>query len=155
MLKAVMQFNAGLVIMHMKGLPKTMQHDPYYDDVVSEVYDFLSEKVKMAKSEGVQNIFIDPGIGFGKRVSDNYELLKRLNEFKGIGTPILIGISRKSFLGKALNLDIKERDEANIVAETVAIKNGARIIRTHNVKNAVMAKQLINYIDNPETVMDV
>jgi len=145
---AVKKYNAALVIMHMKGTPQNMQTDPYYDDVVSEVYDFLVEKVEQAMTLGVEKIFIDPGIGFGKRIEDNYELINRLDEFKGIGFPLLIGLSRKSFIGKSLNLDIDQRDNATIVGETIALQNGAKIIRTHNVKNAVEAVRFSNRLKN-------
>lgn len=154
-LDVVKMFNAALILMHMKGNPKTMQKDPFYEDVVSEIYDYLSAKVDIAKKVGVKNIIVDPGIGFGKRVLDNYELIKRLNEFKGIGQPIMIGISKKSFLGKSLNLNIDEREKPTLVAETVAIKNGARFIRTHDVINALHAIKLNSFIDNPELVQNV
>lgn len=149
-LRIVSDFNAALVIMHIKGTPKSMQQNPYYDDVVSEVYDYLSERVEEADKAGIKNIFIDPGIGFGKRIQDNYELLKRLDEFKSIGYPILIGLSRKSFIGKTLSKNVDERDNPTAIAETIAVKNGARIVRTHNVKNAVEAKKIINFVNNPE-----
>ena len=147
--------DAGLIIMHMKGTPLTMQNNPEYQDVVGEVYDFLDRQSVLSRKKGVKSIFIDPGLGFGKRVRDNYELLKRLNEFKGIGYPIVIGLSRKSFLGKSLEVDIHEREIPTVIAETIAIKNGAIIIRTHNVKNAVQAKKIINFIDDPEKLQNV
>lgn len=155
MLKTVKKFNAGLVIMHIQGKPATMQEDPYYDDVVNEVYTFLNDKVQEAKRAGIKTVFIDPGIGFGKRVNDNYELLKRLKEFKSIGCPLLVGLSNKSFLGKALDLEIDKREKPTLVAETIAIKNGAKIIRTHNVKNAVMANKIIRFVENPEVLINV
>jgi len=155
MLKIVKKFNAALVVMHIKGVPRTMQENPHYEDVVSEVYDFLIEKVMEAKKIGIKNIFIDPGIGFGKRIYDNYELLKRLDEFRSIGCPILVGVSNKSFLGKTLNLDVEERELPTLIAETIAIKNSARIIRTHNVKNAVMAKNMIGFFEKPEIIINV
>lgn len=149
-LNVVSEFKAAMVIMHIKGTPKVMQNNPFYEDVVSEVYDFLSEKAEEAEKYGIKNLFIDPGIGFGKRVEDNFELVKRLNEFKSIGYPILIGMSRKSFLGKTLGNNIDERENATTVAETIAVNNGARIVRTHNVKNAAEAKKIINFVNNPE-----
>ncbi|OGU58253.1 MAG: dihydropteroate synthase [Ignavibacteria bacterium RBG_13_36_8] len=155
MVLVVKKFNASLVIMHMKGTPKSMQHNPFYEDVITEVYDFLNEKVLSAKKAGIKNIFIDPGIGFGKRVFDNYEIIKRLKEFTGIGCPILIGLSRKSFLGKALEVNMDEREIPTLIAETMAIQNGARIIRTHNVKNAVLAKKLTNFVENPDLLSHV
>jgi dihydropteroate synthase len=147
--------NAGLILMHIKGIPENMQDAPFYEDVVSEVYDFLHQRAVLAKKKGIKNVFIDPGIGFGKRVFDNYELLKRLNEFKGIGCPIVAGLSRKSFLGKALNLKTNEREDATLIAETIAIKNGAKIIRTHDVKNTILARDIIKFVENPEEIVNV
>ena len=149
------QFNAVLILMHMKEIPKTMQDSPYYEDVVSEIYDFLKAKVETAKKFGIKNIIIDPGIGFGKRVMDNYELIKRLNEFKGIGPPIMVGLSRKSFLGKALDLKIDERGDSTLITETLAIKNGARFIRTHEVNKTIYASKLNRFLDNPELLQNV
>lgn len=139
------EFSASLVIMHIKGTPRDMQANPYYDNVVSEVYEFLERQIQKAKEAGVEDIIVDPGIGFGKRVEDNFEILKNLSEFKKLGYPVLVGLSRKSFLGKVLDLDISERDTATSIAETIAIIKGASIIRTHNVTNAVNARKLLNY----------
>ncbi len=149
-LSTAVKHNACLILMHMKGKPKNMQDNPFYEDVVSEVYDYMLSKVNSAKKEGVKTVFIDPGIGFGKRVFDNYELIKRLNEFKGIGAPIAIGLSRKSFIGKVFELDVTKREEPTLAAETIAIKNGARLIRTHDVKKALIASRMNKYIENPE-----
>lgn len=150
----VKKYNATCVIMHIKGEPKTMQINPTYDEVVSEIYDELYLKVRELKKFGIQNIIIDPGIGFGKRVKDNYEILKRLNELNGIGQPILVGLSKKSFLGKALNLEINEREIPTLIAETVAIKNGARFIRTHNPSNTLLSIRINCLVDNPEQIND-
>ncbi len=155
MVEVVKSFNAAFILMHMKGSPQTMQQDPYYDDVVSEVYDYLLNKVDNARKHDIKNIIIDPGIGFGKRVSDNYELLKRLNEFKGIGCPIMVGLSKKSFLGKALYIEIDKREEATLIAETLAIKNGAKLIRTHNINKAAHAVKLNQFVENPELLANV
>lgn len=139
------EFSARLIIMHIKGTPRNMQVNPFYENVITEICEFLEKQIKKAKDAGVEDIIVDPGIGFGKRVEDNFEILKNLSEFKKLGYPVLVGLSRKSFLGKALNLDINERDIATSVAETIAIINGASIIRTHNVANAVNARKLLNY----------
>ncbi len=144
------KYDAAYVLMHMKGTPRTMQKNPHYDEPVSEIYDFLKNKIDVLQEAGIEKIIVDPGIGFGKRVFDNYELINRLDEFKGLGAPILIGLSRKSFIGNSLNLEVGERDNATIVAETVAVKNGAAFVRTHNVKNATEMKQILNFIQHPE-----
>lgn len=151
----VKKFNAALILMHMKGTPKTMQVDPLYDDVVSEVYDYLLEKYYIAQKNEIKKVIIDPGIGFGKRVMDNYELIKRLNELKGIGSPILIGVSNKSFLGKSLDLSITEREDPTLSVESIAVKNGAKFIRTHNVRKAKYAVRLNQFIENPELLSNV
>ena len=144
--EVVKKYNASLVVMHMKGTPKDMQSNPFYGDVVKEIYDFFYERIQEIQKLGIKNVFIDPGIGFGKRVEDNFELIRRLEDFKCLGLPILIGVSRKSFIGKSLNLEIEERDTATAVIESLAVKNGARIIRTHNVKNGIQVSKLLNHL---------
>jgi len=153
MIDVAKKFNPAVVLMHIKGKPETMQLNPVYNDVVSDVYDFLIDRVKFLSNNGVKNLILDPGIGFGKRVRDNYEILKRLHEFKGIGLPILIGLSKKSFMGKSLNLKVDERDQSTLVAESIAIHNGARIIRTHNVKNAKTASRFIEKFHEDKNLM--
>lgn len=149
MISIAKKFNAGLVIMHIKGNPKTMQQNPNYDDVVSEVSNFLKMQSDKAFSNGINKIIIDPGIGFGKRMEDNFELIKRLEEFKSIGYPIMIGLSRKSFIGKSLGLETFERDTATVILETVSVLKSARIIRTHNVKYCnQMVKLVNNFLNN-------
>lgn len=138
----VSSHKAGIILMHMQGDPENMQNNPYYEEPVSEIYDFLYERANLAFQNGVDNIIIDPGIGFGKRVRDNLEIINRLNEFKGLGYPILIGLSNKSFIGKLLNLEVNQREIPTIICETVAFSKGAKIIRTHNVKNAVYLKKI-------------
>ncbi len=142
----VKKYNASLILMHMKGTPKDMQKNPYYDDVVNEIYNYFYYKTADAVKYGIKNIFVDPGIGFGKRTEDNYELIQRLEDFKSLGFPVVIGVSRKSFIGKYLNLDVTDRDAATVSVESIAIKNGARIIRTHNVKYGVQVCKLLNIL---------
>jgi len=142
----VKKYDAAYVLMHMKGNPKDMQRAPYYDDVIKEIYNFLYDKLKILGNAGISKIFVDPGIGFGKRIEDNFEILKRLEDFKSLGYPILVGASRKSFIGKTLNLDVDKRDTATSIIESLAIKNGARIIRTHNVVNGVQVCKLLKQL---------
>lgn len=146
LLDVIVKSGAALVIMHMKGTPKSMQNNPFYEDLIREIYDFLNDKVQTAQKAGAKNIIIDPGIGFGKSIDDNFEILRRLEDFKGLGHPLLIGVSRKSFIGKTLDLDVKNRDGASAMVEAVAIRNGARIIRTHNVANGVQVTKLLNHL---------
>lgn len=146
-INVVKENNAAVIIMHIKGKPKTMQQNPYYDDVVKEVFDFLKIQSGKALKAGIEKIIIDPGIGFGKRLEDNFELIKNLNEFNKLDFPILVGVSRKSFLGKTLNLEVSQRETATAAVETIAVINGARLIRTHNVKNGVQVCKLFNYLN--------
>ncbi len=145
-LQAVKKYNAAIVLMHIKGTPKTMQKNPVYHDVTAEVFDSLYESATKAVKTGIKKIIIDPGIGFGKTIQHNFELLRRLEDFKSLGYPILIGVSRKSFIGKTLELTTEDRDFPTAVVETAAIKNGAKIIRTHNVPNGVKVCKLLNQL---------
>ncbi|MCG6913243.1 dihydropteroate synthase [bacterium BMS3Abin03] len=143
-LKTVAKHKAAYVVMHMKGRPSDMQRNPGYENVIEEIYDFLYRQIEKAKSAGIQHIFVDPGIGFGKRVEDNFYIIKRLEDFKSLSYPILLGVSRKSFLGKFLDLKVDFRDVPTSITEAFAVNKGARIIRTHNVRNGVMLKNLLN-----------
>ncbi|MEJ2195285.1 MAG: dihydropteroate synthase [Ignavibacteriaceae bacterium] len=147
-MKRVAECGAAIIIMHMKGRPGDMQIDPLYENVVDEVYDFLYKQVKRATAEGIVNIFIDPGIGFGKRVEDNFNLIKRLDDFKSLSHPIVIGVSRKSFIRKTLGIELEESDVPTSMMESYSLSKGVRIIRTHNVKNAVMLRNLFNRTNN-------
>jgi dihydropteroate synthase len=140
------EYSASLIIMHIKGTPKTMQMQPAYNNLIFEIYEFLQHQADSARKSGVKNIIIDPGIGFGKKVEHNFEILKRISHFKSLGYPVLIGLSRKLFLGKTSDLDLMDRDTATVIAETVALRNGAKIIRTHNVPNAVKTRELLKLI---------
>jgi dihydropteroate synthase len=135
MVKVVRDTGAGLVMMHMQGTPETMQQDPRYNDVTSEVGEFLAERIAFAVSSGIKKsqIAVDPGIGFGKTVEHNLQLLAQLESLKVLGCPILVGTSRKSFIGKQLGREAHERlwGTAGTVAWTVA--HGANIVRVHDV----------------------
>jgi dihydropteroate synthase len=126
---------ADCCLMHMLGEPKTMQKDPRYDDVVSEVRAFLEERVAFAVGEGVaeERIWVDPGIGFGKTVEHNLELIRRLDEIAAIGRPVAIGTSRKSFLGKLTGKPELERVPGTVATNVLAFERGARVFRVHDV----------------------
>jgi dihydropteroate synthase len=126
--------HASIVLMHIKGAPKTMQENPTYGNVTREVKQFLIERVLKAKEAGLEQIIIDPGIGFGKKFEHNIQLLRELNSFASLGCPILVGPSRKAFIGAILNLPPNERLEGTAAAVTVSILNGANIVRVHDVK---------------------
>ena len=112
-----------------------MQRNPYYKDLMAEIYNFLQERILFAKEEGIEEerIIVDPGIGFGKRLEDNYEIIRRLGELKGLGRPILLGPSRKSFIGLTLNLPPEERLEGSLSASVCAVIQGVNILRVHDV----------------------
>jgi dihydropteroate synthase len=125
-------------LMHMLGEPRTMQVHPRYDDVVADVKAFLEERLAFAVGEGIpeERIALDPGIGFGKTVDHNLELLRRLGEIAAIGRPVMIGTSRKSFLGRITGRDVTERTPATLATCVVAYLNGARMFRVHDVAPA-------------------
>lgn len=124
-----------LVLMHMQGTPRTMQEDPTYDDVVADVKAFLVERIERAVADGVDEgrIWIDPGIGFGKTVEHNLELIRRLGELGGLGRPILLGASRKRFIGTITGREVDERLGGSIAAGVLALRNGADGLRVHDV----------------------
>src|ERR671922_2971675 len=131
----VAETQADCCLMHMLGEPRTMQRDPRYDDVVSEVKAFLEERMDAAVAAGVreERIQLDPGIGFGKTLEHNLELLRRLDELTALGRPIVIGTSRKSFLGKLTGRDVTERVHATVATSVIAFERGARVFRVHDV----------------------
>jgi dihydropteroate synthase len=122
-------------LMHMLGEPRTMQEDPRYDDVVSDVKAFLEERLAFAVSEGVaeERVWLDPGIGFGKTVDHNLQLLRRLDEIVAIGRPVVVGTSRKSFLGKLTGREVTERLPGTIATNVLALERGASVFRVHDV----------------------
>ena len=136
------KFDAIYILMHMKGTPKTMQNAPFYLNVINEISEYFYEKINKLTINGIKNIILDPGIGFGKRVEDNFEIIRNLQTFRKFNYPILIGTSKKSFIGKTLNLEIDERVNATTITETISVLKGANIIRTHNVKNAIEMKKI-------------
>lgn len=148
MAMVVSAFGASVVIMHIKGTPENMQQNPTYDDVVREIYEYFEQRIFFAISQGIdsKNIILDPGIGFGKRLNDNYEIIANLRTFSELGRPILVGPSRKSFIGKILNLPPEETLEGTIAMTTTAILNGARILRVHDVKEVKRAAQITDYL---------
>jgi len=126
---------AGLVLMHMRGEPRTMQSDLAYEDLVAEVARFLEAQTRLARRKGVDRdgIAVDPGIGFGKSAEGNLELLARCDAFAALGYPVLVGPSRKSFIGHVLDLPVEERLEGTIAACVAALFRGARLFRVHDV----------------------
>ena len=152
MAKVVADANAGLVLMHMQGEPKSMQVAPAYKDVVADVVAFLEERASTALRAGVARdaIMLDPGIGFGKRtgtgVEDNASLLKHLAALRRPGYPVLIGASRKSFIGNVLNVPLGERLEGSLAAAAIAAWNGADVVRVHDVRATRRVVDLVDAI---------
>jgi dihydropteroate synthase len=149
MAAVVARHNAPLIIMHMRGTPRTMQLDTSYGDLMAEVYGWLHSRIEFAASSGIdtEKIIVDPGLGFGKSVEGNLEILGRLREFKSLGRPVLAGPSRKSFIGKTLNApDQDERLAGTLAACVLAAANGAAILRVHDVKEARRAAMLADAV---------
>jgi dihydropteroate synthase len=147
MIRLLADVGAAVVIMHMRGRPKTMQRDVQYDDLVGEIKSFLRERATRARDAGIADVIVDPGLGFGKTATHNFELLRRLAEFTSLGFPVLVGPSRKSFLGSLPSgLPPGERLEGTLAAVTVAVVNGAAIVRVHDVAAARRAVEVADAI---------
>ena len=131
----------GVCLMHMRGDPATMQQRPHYDDVLHEVGEFLDERLRACRSRGMadERIVLDPGIGFGKSVAHNLDLLRRQSELLALGRPLLVGWSRKSTLGALTGRDVSQRQAASVAAALAALQSGARIVRVHDVAATVDA----------------
>jgi dihydropteroate synthase len=135
MASVIARYGAGLVLMHMRGVPPSMQDRPEYDDVVAEVAHFLDERMDTAVRAGIAklNIVLDPGIGFGKLLEHNLELLNRLSCLMMLNRPLLVGVSRKGFIGQLVDRSVEEREWGTAAAVALAVDRGARILRVHDV----------------------
>jgi dihydropteroate synthase len=131
----------GVVLMHMPGNPRTMQDDPRYEDVVDDVKAFLAERMEFAVGQGIEEerIWLDPGIGFGKTLEHNLELLRRLGELRELGRPLVVGTSRKSFIGKVDGSDVEDRIGGSIATSVLAAAEGADVLRVHDVAEMAQA----------------
>ncbi|MFH1261914.1 MAG: dihydropteroate synthase [Pseudomonadota bacterium] len=144
MVKVVRETKLPVVLMHMFGEPRTMQQDFHYDDVVKDLIRFFEQRlVEIGLKE---NVILDPGIGFGKSVEQNLEILRRLSEFRTLGCQILVGASRKSFIGKVLDLEVGERLEGGLAAAAIATWNGASMLRVHDVGPTVRVVRMVEAI---------
>ena len=150
MCKVISRNNCAVIIMHMKGNPRTMQRSHFYKNLIDEIIEFLDTSIVKAQDLAVHRnkIIIDPGIGFGKSIEDNLEILKRLSEFKVLGRPIMIGASRKSFLGKILHAQPDQRISGTVSSSILAAQNGAKILRVHDVKQVKQALKVLDAINN-------
>lgn len=140
------EHDASCILMHIKGTPKDMQENPVYDEVVREVYDYLKESIDIAGSFGIRQIITDVGIGFGKLPDHNIELLRNLGKFQELNHPVLLGVSRKSFLNKIYPSDTDERLEGTIAANVIGIAGGANILRVHDVRQNKKAASVADKI---------
>ena len=151
-LEIVAASQVGVCLMHMQGRPQTMQADPQYDDVVSEVRKFLKDRLNAAEQAGIarSRIVLDPGFGFGKRTAHNLTLLNHLNDIQALGLPLLIGLSRKSVLGQVVGSSVDERVHASIAASVVSVMKGANIVRVHDVKPTIDALKIVQAVMNEQ-----
>jgi dihydropteroate synthase len=140
-LAAATELNVPVCLMHMQGEPRTMQNDPRYTDVVSEVRDFLKQRLEACVNAGIpaSRLVVDPGFGFGKTLEHNIELLRGLKKLQSLGATVLVGLSRKSMIGKALGLPVEQRLHASVALAVMAVQQGARIVRVHDVGPTVEA----------------
>ena len=154
--KVVSEYKVPVVIMHTYGKPKTMQDNPQYKSLLNEIIWYLKDSIKIGMDAGINHdrFIVDPGIGFGKTVSHNLEILKGLSRLKELGSPILIGPSRKSFIGNILNLQPEKRLEGTAAAIAIGIMNGANIIRVHDVKEMVRVAKISDAIRSSKRLID-
>jgi dihydropteroate synthase len=148
MMGLVAKHKVCVVLMHIKGRPKIMQKKPHYDDLMDDLHQYFLRKIDQVLERGIEKerIIIDPGFGFGKRLDDNYEIINRLKEFSLFERPILVGHSRKSFVGKPFNVVPENRLEGTLALESLLIQNGASILRVHDVLEAKRAALLIDRV---------
>ena len=150
MADVAIKFDCPLIIMHMKGTPMNMQNNPKYESLISDIKDYLIERIDFAISKGVNSkkIIIDPGIGFGKTLENNFEIINNLNHFVKLNFPVLMGASRKSFIGISLNLPENDRLEGSLAANVIGLQQGAKIFRVHDVAETNKALFIANKIFN-------
>ncbi len=149
MVDVAVSYQASVVLMHMLGSPKTMQQDICYNSIIEDITEFLKERINFAINNGVERnkIIIDPGIGFGKSVgNDNFEIIREMRSFASLGLPVLVGPSRKAFIGRLLDAEVDERDVGTLATVSIAIHNGANIVRVHNVAQTKMASKVADSV---------
>ena len=142
MLEVIAQYNVPYIMMHMRGTPETMQSMTEYEDIVKEVLLYFSEKIRKARSLGINDLIVDPGFGFAKTIEQNYEIMQKLELFHHLELPLLIGISRKSMIHKTLEINADEALNGTTVLNTIALSKGTQILRVHDVKEAVECVKL-------------
>lgn len=147
-IKAAVELATPVCLMHAQGSPKTMQENPHYQDVVSEVITFLQARVAVCEQAGIprDKLILDPGFGFGKRARHNLRLMKHMNRLVDMGLPVLVGVSRKSIIGKLLDVTMEERLAGSLSLASLAVWQGAKLIRTHDVRETVQAINICNHV---------
>jgi dihydropteroate synthase len=155
MVDVALKFNCPIVLMHMKGIPKNMQDNPQYNSLISDIKEYLLARIDFVVSKGIdrKKIIIDPGIGFGKTVKNNFEIINNLDQFVKMNLPVLLGASRKSFIGTSLNLPEKDRLEGSIAANIIGLQKGAKIFRVHDVVETKRAMIIANKIFNSNNII--
>ncbi len=148
MVDVIKDSSCQVILMHIQGTPQTMQENPTYTDVVNDIKIYFKSVIQQVQRSGIQQdrVILDPGIGFGKTVEHNLTILRRLSELGELGYPLAIGVSRKSFIGKILDVSVEERLEGSLAAVAVVVWNGAKIIRAHDVRETVRVVQMVNAI---------
>jgi dihydropteroate synthase len=144
MISTVASLRVPYVVMHKKGMPADMQHNPVYDDVVSEVFDFLQQQVRRCKQAGIKDVIVDVGFGFGKTLEQNFALLRNLDVFQQLNCPILLGISRKSIITKTLKIKTDDALNGTTALNMLGLEKGANILRVHDIKETVETAKLYN-----------
>ena len=148
MFNTISNLQVPYIIMHMQGTPLTMQKNPVYEDVTQEVITYFEEKIKRLKTKGVSQIIIDPGFGFGKTLEHNYQLLNNLGAFRKLNFPILVGLSRKSMINKLLDTTPQNALNGTTITNTIALQNGANILRVHDVNKAIECIKITTFAKN-------
>jgi len=145
MIATVANLKVPYILMHIKGVPKTMQDNPQYENMTKEILDYFIEKINKCRLAGINDVIVDVGFGFGKTIEQNYQLLKSLSVFKMLDCPLLVGISRKGMIYKPLGINADDALNGTTVINTIALQNGANILRVHDVKKAVETVTLLNF----------
>lgn len=148
MFKAISKLKVPYVLMHMKNRPENMQNNPTYNDVVEDLISYFRDKIHELNNLGFDDIIVDPGFGFGKSISHNYRLMKKLRSFSVMGYPLLVGISRKSMINHVLNIGPEKALNGTTILNTLALIRGAKILRVHDVKPAMEAIALVSLVEN-------
>jgi dihydropteroate synthase len=151
MFETIAEIQVPYVLMHMQGIPKTMQQNPNYNDITNEVIEHLMRNVNTLQSKGVEDVIIDPGFGFGKTLEQNYQLFNNLDAFSIFEKPLLIGISRKSMITRLFDCNADEASNGSSILHTIALQNGANILRVHDVKPAMEAIRIVNKLNEMQS----